>query len=61
MSGSNAVQVRLDDDEIDALDSYRRTHKSPPSRARAAHDLIRIAMEQARSGGDADGADSISQ
>jgi hypothetical protein len=39
------VQVRLPDDERDALDKYRREQQNPPSRAQAARELIRRALQ----------------
>jgi hypothetical protein len=38
------VQIRFQDDERDALDSYRRRQLNPPSRAQAARELIRRAL-----------------
>jgi hypothetical protein len=40
------VQIRFQDEERDALDSYRRQQTNPPSRAQAARDLIRFALDQ---------------
>jgi hypothetical protein len=51
MSAGTPVQVRLPDDELDALDSYRRTQKSPPSRAQAARELMRHALNERMSDG----------
>jgi metal-responsive CopG/Arc/MetJ family transcriptional regulator len=42
------VQVRLPDEERDALDNYRREQKNPPSRARAVRELIRRALSEGR-------------
>jgi hypothetical protein len=39
-----AINVRLPADEKAALDSWRREQDNPPSRARAARELIRIAL-----------------
>jgi len=39
-----AVQLRLDDDERERLDAYRRAHTDPPSRALAAKRLFREAL-----------------
>lgn len=44
MSSGTPVQVRLPDSERDALDRYRRRQLNPPSRARAARDLISRAL-----------------
>jgi hypothetical protein len=38
------VQVRLPDDELSALDSYRREKLNPPSRGRALRELARIGL-----------------
>jgi hypothetical protein len=38
------TQVRLLADEVEALDSYRAQHKVPPSRQRAAEQLVRSAL-----------------
>jgi hypothetical protein len=46
MPAGTPVQVRLPDDERDALDSYRRERSNPPSRAQAARALIRDALRQ---------------
>jgi hypothetical protein len=43
------VQIRFQDEERDALDSYRRQQLNPPSRAQAARELIRRALSE-RSG-----------
>jgi len=44
MPAGTPVQVRLQDDEREALDRYRRGQTNPPSRAAAARDLIRRAL-----------------
>jgi len=41
MAAGTPVQVRLSDDERDALDQYRRAFPNPPTRGRAVRDLIR--------------------
>ncbi len=46
MPAGTPVQVRLQDDERDALDRYRREHVNPPSRAAAARELIREALNK---------------
>jgi hypothetical protein len=38
------VQVRLQDDELNALDHYRREKLNPPSRPRALRELAQIAL-----------------
>lgn len=40
------VQVRLPDEERNALDNYRREQQNPSSRARAARELIRRALSE---------------
>jgi hypothetical protein len=40
------VQVRLQDEERDALDRYRREFFNPPTRGQAARELIRRALSQ---------------
>jgi hypothetical protein len=40
------VQVCFEDAECEALDNYRRQQANPPSRARAARDLIRLALSE---------------
>ena len=46
MSIGTPVQVRLQDDERDALDNYRRQQSNPPSRGQAARELIRRALSE---------------
>jgi hypothetical protein len=43
------IQVRLVDDECDALDSYRREQPNPPSRPEAIRQLLRRALNKAKS------------
>lgn len=38
------VQARLTPADLKALDDYRREQPNPPSRARAARELIRLAL-----------------
>jgi len=40
------VQVRLPDEEREALDTYRREQRDPPSRAQALRDLARRALNE---------------
>ena len=40
------VQVRLADDEISALDNYRREKLNPPSRGSALRELARKALRE---------------
>jgi hypothetical protein len=44
MSAGTPVQVRLPDEELGALDRYRREKLNPPTRGRALRDLVRIAL-----------------
>jgi hypothetical protein len=46
MPPGTPVQVRLQDEERDALDNYRREFCNPPSRGQAARDLIRRALTE---------------
>jgi hypothetical protein len=52
-----AIQVRLQDEERERLDAYRRAQADPPTRAIAAQRLLRDALirevgeDRARSGG----------
>jgi hypothetical protein len=45
MAAGTPVQVRLPDEERDALDAYRREQPNLPSRAKAARQLIRFALD----------------
>jgi hypothetical protein len=42
--GFTSVQLRLREDELDALDTYRRDQKSAPLRPRAAEQLFRCGL-----------------
>ena len=44
MTAGTPVQVRLQDDELSALDSYRREKPNPPSRGRALRELAQKAL-----------------
>jgi hypothetical protein len=44
MSARTPVQVRLADEELSALDRYRRQKLNPPSRSRALRELAHIAL-----------------
>jgi hypothetical protein len=46
MARKTPVQVHLEDDEREALDNYRRQQANPPSRARAARELMRRALSE---------------
>jgi hypothetical protein len=48
MPAVTPIQIRLPDEERDALDAYRREQQNPPSRAQAAREILRRAL----SGGD---------
>jgi hypothetical protein len=45
-----ALTVRLDGELRTALDRYRRSQESPPSRARAGLELIRLGLAQSETG-----------
>jgi hypothetical protein len=51
MPAGTPIQVRLPDEELDALDKYRREHQNPPSRAQAIRVLARIVLSGATSFG----------
>jgi hypothetical protein len=44
MPAGTPVQVRLPNEELRALDSYRRQKLNPPSRSRALRELARNAL-----------------
>jgi hypothetical protein len=44
MSAGKPIQVRLQDEELRALDEFRRGKLNPPSRAEALRDLARTAL-----------------
>jgi hypothetical protein len=44
MSADTPVQVRLADEELSALDRYRRQKLNPSSRSRALRELAHIAL-----------------
>jgi hypothetical protein len=44
MPAGTAIQVRLPDDELGALDSYRRKKLNPPSRSKALRELACITL-----------------
>jgi hypothetical protein len=44
MSASTPVQVRLPNEELSALDRYRREKVNPPSRSRALRELANFAL-----------------
>jgi hypothetical protein len=46
MTAGTPVQVRLQDQEREALDQYRREFTNPPSRGQAARELIRRALSE---------------
>jgi hypothetical protein len=46
MPAGTPVQLRLPGEELDALDQYRRKFSNPPSRARAARELVRCALTE---------------
>jgi hypothetical protein len=44
MSAGTAIQVRLPDEDREALDAWRRQQPNPPSRAQAVRALFRDAL-----------------
>jgi hypothetical protein len=44
MPAGTPVQVRFPDEELSALDSYRREQRNPPSRAQAIRELTRAVL-----------------
>jgi hypothetical protein len=40
-----SIHIYASDDELDALDAVRRDLRSPPSRAKTAHLLLRRALQ----------------
>jgi hypothetical protein len=46
MPAGTPFQVRLQDQEREALDEYRRRFSNPPTRGQAARDLIRQALNE---------------
>lgn len=50
MASGYPLQVRLEKDEVDAIDRYRRTQDNPPSRARAVRELIHLALTKESNG-----------
>jgi hypothetical protein len=44
MPAVTPIQLRLPDEERDALDAYRREQQNPPSRAQAAREILRRAL-----------------
>jgi hypothetical protein len=51
--GMIPVQIRLQDAEREALDQYRRSQTNPPSRARAALELMLRGLNDRAPSGDA--------
>jgi hypothetical protein len=49
MPAGTPVQVRFPDEELEALDGYRREQRNPPSRAQAIRELMRIVLMTASS------------
>jgi hypothetical protein len=61
MSAGTPVQVRLPDEELGALDRYRREKLNPPTRGRALRDLARIALCADDSSDRLDNATTVNQ
>jgi hypothetical protein len=55
MPAGTPIQVRFPDEELNALDSYRREQRNPPSRAQAIRELTRAGL------GDVTGSDNQSR
>jgi hypothetical protein len=52
MSAGTPIQVRLQKDELDVLDRYRREQPDPPTRSRALKELARAALRSSTSSHD---------
>jgi hypothetical protein len=52
MSAGTPIQVRLQKDELDILDRYRREQPNPPTRGRALRELARAALRSSTSAHD---------
>ena len=44
MPAGTPIQVRFPDEELNALDSYRREQRNPPSRPEAIRELMRVGL-----------------
>jgi hypothetical protein len=44
MPAGTPIQVRFPDEELNALDRYRRERRNPPSRAQAIRELTRAGL-----------------
>jgi hypothetical protein len=44
MSAGTPIQVRFPDEELNALDRYRREQRNPPSRPQAIRELTRVGL-----------------
>ena len=57
MGDVTPIQIRVQNDELAAIDAYRRNQSNPPTRPQAARELIRYALNQrAGCGDDVNGA-----
>jgi hypothetical protein len=52
MSTGTPIQVRLQSEELDALDRYRREKPNPPTRGKALRELARAALRSSTSSHD---------
>ncbi len=52
MSAGTPIQVRLQRDELDILDRYRREQPDPPTRGKALRELARAALRSSTSSHD---------
>jgi len=51
MAEKTPIQVQFPDDELAAIDAYRRTQVNPPTRPQAIRDVLRNALGRRASGG----------
>ena len=52
MSAGTPIQVRLQKEELDVLDRYRRQQPNPPTRGTALKELARAALRSSTSAHD---------
>jgi hypothetical protein len=46
MAEKTPIQVQFPDDELAAIDAYRRTQVNPPTRPQAIRDVLRSALSR---------------
>jgi len=62
MEDVTPIQILFQNDELAAIDAYRRNQSNPPTRPDAARKLIRYALNQrANRGDDVDAGEVIAQ